>query len=358
MNLDDLIARINNFEDRFESINKSLMAINKRISEIDNKTTGFLELARDDKKEIARLNSIVMGLGQFDSAITQVRVDFNRKLDDFQNQTKQEAQLKANLIEEDFRSINAAIEKIKRELSLEFDKKLGLFLEENNRLLNRFKGVETEVRDRLTSTNELITTVNTIDQDLRRINKQVENLQNENGASKGTMDEIRSKLEVISNSLRTNESRLNEMIVTDSDRRQVQLDFIGKQTLIQKDRERIWGEWEQQFGEVLGQVSEMLPEMQNQQIALRHSKERFDEISQQFDRRINELTEMHRLMDEKIKKEWATFKSDSEKRWANISLVLDDKQGGYSGQVQLLKERLVLVEDNTHEMQEVLLLMR
>jgi len=69
------------------------------------------------------------------------------------------------------------------------------------------------------------------------------------------------------------------------------------------------------------------------------------------------LTEMHRLMDEKLNKEWAIFKSDSEKRLANISLVLDDKQKGYLEQLQSIKDRMVLVEDNVHEMQEVLLLM-
>jgi len=242
MNLDDLIARVEKFEDKFEAINKSLMAINKHFSEIDDKTNGFLDLAREDKKEISRLNTIVMGLGQFDSTITQLRVDFNRKLDELQNQQKQEAKLKANLIEEDFRSINTAIGNSKKELTLDFDKKLNSFLEENNRLMSQFKELEIEARSRLSSTDELMTSVNTINQDLRRVIKQVENVQNENAASKGTVDEIRSKLEVVSNSLRTNESRLNEMISTESNRRQIQLGFIEEQTLMQKNRERIWGE--------------------------------------------------------------------------------------------------------------------
>jgi len=298
-----------------------------------------------------------MGLGQFDSTITQLRVDFNRKLDELQNQQKQEAKLKASLIEEDFRSINIAIGNSRKELTLDFDKKLNSFVEKNNRLMNQFKELEIEARSRMSSTDELMTSVNTIDQDLRRVIKQVENVQNENAASKGTVDEIRSKLEVVSNSLRTNESRLNEMITTESDRRQIQLDFIEKQTLMQKDRERIWGEWERQFDEISGQVFEMIPEVQNQQIDLKQSKDKFDDLSQQFERRINELTEMHRLMDEKLNKEWAIFKSDSEKRLANISLVLDDKQKGYLEQLQSIKDRMVLVEDNVHEMQEVLLLM-
>ena len=72
---------------------------------------------------------------------------------------------------------------------------------------------------------------------------------------------------------------------------------------------------------------------------------------------MNELTEIYRLMDEKFRKEWATYKADSEKRWSNISMVIDDKRGGHSEQIQSLKDRLALAEDNTQEMQEVLLLM-
>ena len=66
---------------------------------------------------------------------------------------------------------------------------------------------------------------------------------------------------------------------------------------------------------------------------------------------------MYRLMDEKFRKEWTTYKADSKKRWSNISMVIDDKQGGYSDQFQSLKDRMVFLEDNTNEMQEVLLLM-
>ena len=199
--------------------------------------------------------------------------------------------------------------------------------------------------------------LNSFNQDLRRTIKQVENLQAEVGASLGKQDEIRSKLEVISNSLRTNESRLNEMIVTESERKQGQLDFIEKQSLIQKERDRTWVEWEQQFEEFSKQMYGLLPELQNQQLGLEQSKNNFEDITQQFERRIKELTEMYRLMDEKFRKEWATYKADSEKRWSNISMVIDDKQGGYSDQFQSLKDRIVFVEDNTNEMQEVLLLM-
>ena len=114
---------------------------------------------------------------------------------------------------------------------------------------------------------------------------------------------------------------------------------------------------EQQFEEISTQIYGFLPEFQNQQLGLEQSKNKFEDITSQFERRMKELTEMYRLMDEKFRKEWTTYRADSEKRWSNISMVIDDKQGGYSEQIKSLKDRLALAEDSTQEMQEVLLLM-
>ena len=357
MNLEELIIKIEKIDDQIKSLNKSFSTFNNKINEVDDKTSGFLNLMRDEKKEIARLNSTVMGLGQFDAAITQVRVDFNRRFEEFQKQRKQEEQLRANLVDEDFKSIKSMIEGTRTELTNEFDKKLTSFLEESNRLINRIKEKEIEINEILKSSEEAKGGLNSFNQDLRRTIKQVENLQAEIGASLGKQDEIRSKLEVISDSLRNNDSRLNEIIVTESERKQVQLGFIEKQALNQKERDRIWVEWEQQFEEFSKQLYGLLPKLQNQQLGLEQSKNNFEAITQQFERRIKELTEMYRLMDEKFRKEWATYKADSEKRWSNISMVVDDKQGGYSDQFQSLKDRMVFVEDKSNEMQEVLLLM-
>ena len=357
MNLEELIIKIRKNDDQIKSLNRALSIFNNKINEVDNKTSGFLELMRDEKKEIARLNSIVMGLGQFDSTITQVRVDFNRKLDELQKQRKQEEKIRDNLVDADIKSIQSLIKKTKTELTNEFEKKISLHQEENTRQINRLNEKEINTDEFLKTFEDIKGKLNSFNQDLRRTIKQVENLRAEVGASRGKQDEVRSKLEINLNSLKNNESRLNEIITTESERRQVQLDFIEKQSLIQKERDRIWVEWEQQFDESSKQTLALLPGLKKQQLDLNQSKSDFEGITQQFERRINELTEMYRLMDEKFRKEWATYRSDSEKRWSNISMILDDKQGGYSDQFKSLKDRMVLTEDSTREMQEVLLLM-
>jgi chromosome segregation ATPase len=357
MNSDELMNQIEKFDDRIKSFNSSLSSINKKISELDDRTSGFLNLVREEKNEIANLNSTVLGLGQIETSLVQARSDFNRKLEDLEKQRKQEDQIHNNLIKEEIKANQLLFEKFRDDLAKEFEKKIKIYTEENNRLISRYKDFETDVKERLIASGAKGEGINLITQDVRRTVKQVENLQAEVGASIEKQNELSSKLEVISKSIRNDEIRLDEVIANSAEVKKSQLDFFEMQSIQSNDRDRKWQEWEKQFEDITKKIYSLLPELQNQQFNLKQSQNNFEEISSQFERRINELTEMYRLMDDKLRNEWATFKADSEKRWSNISMVVDDRQSGYTSKFEALTERMALVEDNTHEMQEILLML-
>jgi len=196
-----------------------------------------------------------------------------------------------------------------------------------------------------------------LDSEIRQNKKVIDNLAADFDAVKKRIDEVRFKSDNILDDIRSNEIRLNEMIATENERKQTFIEIIEQQTILRNERERIWKDWETQFDDSISQVYKLIPELQNQQFEMKKTKESFEEVNQRFERRINELTEMYRLMDEKFRKEWATFKSDLEKRWSGVSLLLEDKQQDLSGDLQKINERILVVEDSTHDMQEVLLLM-
>jgi hypothetical protein len=357
MNLEDLVSRLDSLEEQIRSLNKSLSTANNRLNEVDEKANNFLGMVRDQKKDFERLNSVIMGVGKYDSTINQIRKDFNRKIEEIEAQRKHEDQTRANLINKDISSVQSQFEGIKKEIKNDNEKRLGVFIEENTRLVNRFNEIAEDHNKNVISSEELKVSIGVMQQDLRRAIKQIESIKIDQDLFRESQNDLRTKMDPIMDSLRNNESRLNDLVATESERRQNQLDFMQKQSEIAGDRERKWAEWNQDIENSIQQVREILPELQKQQFAMAHTKEDFENITQQFDRRIKEITEMYRLMEERYKKEWDTFKVDAEKRWSNISLVLDDKQGGYIEKISTLQERMILVEDNNHEMQEVLLLM-
>jgi hypothetical protein len=357
MNLEDLVSRLDSLEEHMRSLNKSLITANSRLNEVDEKANNFLGMVRDQKKDLERLNSVIMGMGKYDSTINQIRKDFNRNIEEIEAQRKHDDQIRTNMINKDIISVQSQFEGVKKEIKNDYEKRLNVFIEENSRLVNRFNEIAEENKKNVISSEDLKVSIGVMQQDLRRTIKQVESMKIDQDLFRESQNDLRTKMDPIMDSLRNNESRLNDLVATESERRQNQLDFMQKQSELAGDRERKWAEWNQDIENSIQQVREILPELQKQQFAMAHTKEDFENVTQQFDRRIKEITEMYRLMEERYKKEWDTFKADAEKRWSNISLVLNDKQGGVSEKLLTLQERMILVEDNNHEMQEALLLM-
>ena len=79
-----------------------------------------------------------------------------------------------------------------------------------------------------------------------------------------------------------------------------------------------------------------------------------DEVTQRFERRINEISEMQRLSDERFRQEWNTFKSDDVKRWSNYLLAQEEQTRSINQQITQAQEEIEALTDNTANLQEEL----
>ena len=349
--------KINELENEIITLKKALTTQTAKTNSLEEKVTNFLTTVREQKKEVDRMGTTVTGLGNFDSTINKTRIDLNRKIEETQKQIVADQKMKENLQRDEIKALNAAVEKVRRDVTSDFDKKLQMHNEDTTRLLQRFKELETSILSKVQGDDEVKGNLSLLMNEFSQYKKKFESFSDEVGTLKKRQDDIRMKQDVILTDLRTNDSRLSEVVNAESDRKQSYLNIIEQQTISQRERERVWKEWQQQFDESIKQIYRLLPELQNQQLELNKTKTSFDDITQRFDRRINEVTELYRLLDEKFRQEWTTYKADSEKKWSNISVVFDEKQVSLGEQLDKIKDRLLLAEDSTHEMQEVLVLM-
>jgi chromosome segregation ATPase len=209
----------------------------------------------------------------------------------------------------------------------------------------------------MNSDDDLRMNFSILQQESRQSKKLVDIFSSEVDEFKRRNDELRTRLDIINRDMKTYDNRLSEILASESERKQSYISFLEQQSIVKNERDRTWSEWTAQFEASVNQIYKILPELQNQQFEMKNSKTLFDEVSQKFDRRTNEITEMYRLMDEKFRKEWTTYKSDLEKRWSNVSLIMEDKQGGLDDKYNKLNDRIVELEDSTQEMQEALILM-
>jgi len=357
MDLEIIVKQIEELESQLSSLKKTVANQNSRIGDLDVRSVSFLDKTRETNNELSRLRSSINNFSQFDPALTKLRVDIGRQLEEIEKRNQLNVKMLEKVHNDEVKSVNQTLEKTKRELSAQIDERFKRFSDENSRMALSIKETEKKVEERISSDDSFKLNMHSLESEFKQNKKIVDNLVAEFDTFKKRFDEVRFKSESLMDDIRNNQSRLNEIVATENERKQTFIEIIEQQTMIRNERDRIWKDWETQFNDSINQVYKLIPELQNQQVEMRKTKESFEEITQKFERRINELTEMFRLMDEKFRKEWGTFKSDLEKRWSGVTLLLEDKQQDFGSELEKINDRILSVEDSTHDMQEVLLLM-
>ncbi len=356
MNLDDLIKKIAALEDENRSNAKTMAALNNKIKIIEDSNSTFLETAREMRKNVERLNATASRLGQFDVSLTQIRVEFSKKMNELDRQQKQIEINFGKTRKENQDSINKLILSNREEITSGWDKRMKTFFEEDSRLLKKVEGMEASFEDNLKKDQSLQKLAALGIEESQQNAKRIENIQVEMETIRKKLDEYLNKSNVIMNDLHRNDIRLNELTATENQRNVNQSTLMEQQAVIQDDRNRIWKEWTSQYEDNSQKMNTLLQEFSTQYQELKRSKESFSEITQRFDRRMNELTEMYRILEERLRQDWATFKGDEQKRWANYSLIFGEKQGDFLNQYEDTKNRVTTLEDQSKEFQEVLLM--
>ena len=171
------------------------------------------------------------------------------------------------------------------------------------------------------------------------------------------VDEFRQKTELQSDSLRNIENRFSELITSESERKQAQAAFLEQQSIAQVDRDKAYKEWLEKV-ETFQQQTETL-DAQTQALdetvrAAKRAQEAYVELNQKLERRINEITEMQRLGEERLRQEWITFKADDQKRWTGYTLSSDESMRDLQKTVDKYEERIAAIDDANQTIQDQL----
>jgi exonuclease VII small subunit len=185
--------------------------------------------------------------------------------------------------------------------------------------------------------------------------KRVADLQGELAAMRSRIDEARSKADLTADSFKNIDNRINEVLVSEAERRAAQSAFIEKQSVAQFDRERTYREWQEKSNEFQKQVKILETQSMALEDTLRAAKkaqETYNELNTKLERRINEVTEMQRLTEDRLRQEWVTFKADDQKRWTGYTLSQDEGGKDVRRIVKKLEERISPLNEMIQTLQD------
>jgi len=192
--------------------------------------------------------------------------------------------------------------------------------------------------------------------------KRVADMAGDIAALRKRLDETRDKMQLNIDALRNVENRMNELLASESERKQAQGVFIEQQTRAQIERDRSMKEWNarvDEFKKQAGALDTQLQAAEDVTKAAKRAQDSFTEITQKLERRINEISEMQRLAEERARQDWTSFKADDQKRWTSLTLTQDETirelrasmQTAVS-RVDAMEEPIQTVHDQLHQTTE------
>jgi DNA repair exonuclease SbcCD ATPase subunit len=359
MDLDQLSKRLDWLDGERRKDRLIIQTLEERLSVVEGSMPSLLQQVKEISGEVTRLSAMLSKFDQIDAAIAQIRVDSARAVEavDKSHLERSREMEKVRLSAQE--GLSRTIAEVRRGLEPipELRKSLQSRMEEDFRLARLIEEANQKILEYRRSDEEYRRAQKLLEEAQRQEAKRITDVAGEVAALRKRQDEQRGKIDLASDSARKVELRIGEFQTAEGERRQAMTAFVDKQNMAAAERDRIWKEWQGRFDLIERQgmgLDAQLQAIEATHRSIKRSQEAFDEITQRFDRRINEITEMQRLTEDRFRQEWVAFKADDQKRWTNYALVQEEQQREQTRHFERSNERTVLLEDVVQEMQDLI----
>lgn len=358
MDLEQLEKRIDWLDNERRKDKTIIATLEERVASLENGLPGLTQQIKEISSELTRLSATLSRFDQIEASIAQIRVDLSRSIEavDRTHQDREREIEKARLADQE--SLRMAVAEVRRGLEPipDLRKSIQARMEEDFRLGRLIEEVNQKVLEYRRGDEEYRRSLKLLEESQRQESKRITDMQGEVTAVRKRQDEQRGKVDLMGESTRKMEMRISEFQSAESERRQAQTAFIDKQNMAALERDRIWKDWQMRFDLIERQgmgLDAQLQAIEATHRQIKRSQEAFDDITQRFDRRINEITEMQRLTEDRFRQEWVAFRADDQKRWTNYALVQEEQQREITRSFERYSERIVALEDMTQEVQDI-----
>ena len=358
MDTDQLVKRLQWVEDERRKEKDTVALLENRLMSLEGNIIGLSQQIKGLSSELTRLATVVNRMDQYDENILQQRQEAKRALDELDKEIKkreEEAEkvrrVEIKALDANFVDIRAALEVLPK-----LEKSVLTRNEEEGRLRRMIEESREKITEIRRDDEEYNRTVRLIEDGRRQDSKRIVELQGEVTALRKRVDDQRGQTELLTNGLRKNENRLNELAAVEEERREAMVSFMDKQSLVQVERDRVWKDWQARFDTIEKQAADIegrLVMLDTTQREVKRASGDVEELSLRVERRVNEITEIQRLSEDRFRQEWVTFKADDQKRWTNFTLTKEEQRGEVGRQFEKISERVTRLEDSMQETQDL-----
>jgi chromosome segregation ATPase len=358
MELEQIIKRVEWLEDEWKKEKSNLAALEEKMVVAEGRFSANDGQIKDNTTEVTQLKAKLARIDQFDSELARHRLEVNRIIDEIEkHRTDREREIEEfSRVQID--GVNGHIIELRKSLDgvSRLDGNIQARIEEDYRLNRLIDELQQKLQEFRTEESDRVRSLRLIEESQRRDAKRLTDLQGEVVAFRKRLDDQSGKQELVQDRLKKIDTRIEEIAVSQSDRVETQTAFMEKMSLKEVDRDRRWKEWETRFETIekeAGSLENQILGLDEVKRSVKRAQETLEDMTERMERRINEITEMQRLSEDRFRQEWLTFKADDQKRWTNYTLNQEEQYREFTRSFEGVNEKLVEYKEKIQEIEDL-----
>ena len=329
------------FEATMAGLQQTIHGLAKRITELE-----------DELAQTAPKTDLIAGLEQ---KINGVQIHANREFEKIGDQIQESHTRLDALWQETILKIRQSIQDQEEEFEVipQLEEQLEARKEEEYRLRHMIAEVDEKINQAKRDDGSWVRTINLVEEGRRKDSKRIIEMQTEVDAARKKVEQQSGKIEMLLENLRKIEVRLSEVYNLERHRNQEQRNFFEKQSLLMVNQEREWKEVQSKFQGLIGKFEKYEKQMAEVTVvrqSLAASQETFEDNSERIEKRIREITELHRINREQVLSDWATFQAEIETRLAQFIQQEEERRKDYLRKIDQLQD---VVAENSEQAQTI-----
>jgi len=358
MDIDQAVKRVLWIEEERRKDKDTIAMMENRIVTLEGSFRAITQQNKDISGEVTRLEAVITRMDQYDANLLQLRVETKHLIEELNKDIKKREDEAEKVRRVEVKAIDNNVVEVRKELQAipKLEKGILTCAEDDVRLRRSIDELREKIEGVHHEEEEYTRTFRILEDGRRQDAKRLTDLQGEVAALRKRVDDHRGQIEVGNTGLRKIETRLNELVLVEAERRDAMTAFIDKQVLTQVERDRVWKEWQTRFETIEKQAIDVEAQLVTLESTHREAKRvqvSLEELTQRVERRINEITEIQRLAEERFRQEWMTFKADDQKRWTNYTLTQEEQRNEVNRQYTKIIEQVTQLEDSLQEIQDL-----
>jgi len=358
MDFEQIVKRLEWLDDEHRKDKAALTKFEEHIASIEINIKALKEDIKDLSKKVADIGPVNQRISLFENSLAKQRADITESIDVLEKKHQRREKDIVKRYQAGLEEISKALPPLDQSKDIsELRKLIKQRVDEDIKLNIAVTELKPKIDAAVRKSEDTAISVKLVEDSRRQDIKRVADMQGEITAVRKRVDDYRQKVELQNDTVQKIENRFTELLVSEADRKKAQVAFIEQQSLAQIDRDHAYKEWVSKIENFKNQNDTIDTQTQALDETLRAAKraqETYLELNQRLERRINEITEMQRLGEDRLRQEWVTFKAEDQKRWTGYTLSSEENIREIRKTVDKYEERITSMDDSSQTVQDLL----